>query len=82
MRNVIGTMRKAINLRNLSIRSQLMFSLLVIIIPFIIMSIFAYKYYLGFITQKLIESRVVILNEMSRNVGQLLGSMEAIAQQI
>lgn len=59
-----------------------MISLMVIIIPFILMGIFASRYYLGIMTKKLTESRILVLNEMSRNIDQLLTNIEATAQQV
>lgn len=82
MKNVTKSLKSISNVRNLSIRSQLMISLMAIIIPFILLSVLAYNYYLGFMTHKLIESRILVLSEMSRNVGQLLRNMESITQQV
>lgn len=69
-------------LNNYSIKSQLMISLMVIIIPFILMGIITYTYNIRIIVEKLSEDHLYVLDEKADNIDQLLSGIESRAEQI
>lgn len=76
------TKTAALRLGNISIKNQLVLSLMVVIIPFILMGVITYRYNMDIVTRMLSESKMHTLGETARNVDQLLSEIEARARQV
>jgi two-component system sensor histidine kinase YesM len=72
----------ALRLGNISIKSQLVISLMVVIIPFILMGVITYRYNMDIVTRMLSESKMHTLGETARNVDQMLCDIESRARQV
>lgn len=69
-------------IRKYSIKSQLVATLMIIIISFLVMSMINYWYSINALTRKLTESRLNVLSETAQNLDQLFLGVKSRAAQI
>lgn len=69
-------------IRKYSIKSQLVATLMIIIISFLVMSMINYWYSINALTRKLTESRLNVLSETAQNLDQLFSGVKSRAAQI